>query len=171
MTLIAQIIRRYAEAIADTSKAINEAAPLLKELWNNGAKVGQIVNNFFSNLIDKISTWIFSIVATIVLPSIPIILDWLKYGEVKRDTFLITSMILSGTFLVISEHNLYRSLYILFLVVSIGFDISSLSKAAEDMAAVYAGTLFIAIIVAHATERFWWHVVLDRPFPDGAPHD
>jgi hypothetical protein len=102
----------------------------------------------------------------ILCPCIPILIEWLRAGSVKRENFLITTAVLTVALLVAAEHNFYRAFYAGLFIVSLILDILVYSGPVASGMDRYAGGLLLAVGIVHAAERFWWHVVLDRPFPD-----
>jgi hypothetical protein len=118
---------------------------------------------------DGFGTWVLSIVLTIMVPCLPIGIEWLRTSKVAPDSFLITAAVLSALYACSAENNMFRAFYVLTFLVSLMVDAFSSnisSSPVEAAAAEYAGTVLVAVVIAHATERLWWHVVWDRPFPD-----
>jgi len=116
--------------------------------------------------VDGLSTWLLSVIATLGIPSVPIGIEYYHLGAVPRETCYVTSIILSPTFLFTAEHNFFRCCYIILLSFSIVFDIITPAQTMVPGIGTSAGAFVAAVAVLHALERFWWHVVEARPFPD-----
>jgi hypothetical protein len=112
-----------------------------------------------------IGTWLMSLAGTLLAPSFPIFIEWLRKGKVADETFLITAVILAATFLFSAEYSVFRFLYIVLLAMAALLDAVGPTPAAIAVDH-YAGTLLLGIALLHSIERLIWHVVLDRPFPD-----
>jgi hypothetical protein len=112
----------------------------------------------------KGGVWLLSVIATVAAPCIPLLIELLRSGTVKSDSIYITAAVMSAAFAVSAEHALFLSLYIALFVINLIFDM--VSGPFTTMLDAWAGTLLGLIAALHATERVWWHIVLDRPFPD-----
>lgn len=115
--------------------------------------------------LDRIGIWLLSVIATLALPCLPLCIEWLRTGDMKSDTMTLTAAVLAATFIFSAEHVLNLCVYILLFVVNLLFNtvVGPTSPAGID---AWTGTLLMSVTFFHAIERFWWHVVLDRPFPD-----
>ena len=101
--------------------------------------------------------------ATVAAPCLPLFIEFLRNGSVKSDSLYITATVISAAYAVSTEHVLFRTLYFAMFVVNL--ILVMVSGPYSDQLATWAGTLLISIAFLHMVERFWWHVVLDRPFP------
>jgi hypothetical protein len=115
---------------------------------------------------DGLSTWFFAVVAMLLVPCIPVLIDFLKNGVVSKDIYLVTSAVLAAGYFFAAEHNLLRGIYFLLFLITIILDTLTLNGDVAATVDKYAGLLLLAVAIAHSSERFWWHVVLERPFPD-----
>lgn len=112
----------------------------------------------------KLGVWLFSIVATIAAPCLPIFIELLRKGQVASDSIYITAAVMAAAFAVSAEHVLYRVLYIALFVINLVFNNSAGPFSAQ--LETWAGTLLTLVALLHVSERIWWHIVLDRPFPE-----
>lgn len=118
---------------------------------------------------DGFGTCLLSVIFTIMVPCLPIGIEWLRTGNVIPDSFLITAAVLSALYGCSAESNLFRAFYSFMFLVSLVIDAFGGNTASSSVGATagqYAGTLLAAVALVHASERLWWHVVWDRPFPD-----
>lgn len=120
-------------------------------------------------VLNGISTWVYSIAGTLCVPLIPILIEYLKFGKVDKDIILVTAAILAATFFFTASNNLCRAIYFLSFLVTIVMDTLTLSAAVLPVVDAYAVFLLGAVALLHGSERFWWHVVLDIPFPEQRP--
>lgn len=79
----------------------------------------------------------------------------------KDETALLTAAVLSAGFLFSVEHVIYACVYIVLFFGSLLLDVTGRTST------VWSGWFLIIVASTHSIERFWWHVVLDRPFPEG----
>jgi hypothetical protein len=114
--------------------------------------------------LDRISVFGFAILAIIAFPCLPVFIEWYRTGEVKADTYYITAAVLAAAFAVTAEHIAFIGLYITSFVINLVLDM--VHGPFSDRVDHWAGILLAAICGIHASERFWWHIFLDRPFPD-----
>lgn len=114
----------------------------------------------------RMGTYCFSVVGTIICPMIPVLIEWFKTSHLRHESVLITAAVLSAALLVTAEHNFSRAAYLLIFLVSLILHVLVFSGPIESGMDVYAGNLLASVAILHAVERFWWHVVQDRPFPD-----
>ena len=115
------------------------------------------------NALNGFGVWILSILCTIAAPVIPLLIEFLKSGAVKSDSFFITAAVLAAAFAVSAGHVLYRSAYLTLFVFNLILDMATGPYSATIEP--YAGWLLLLVAVLHLMERFWWHVVLDQVFP------
>ena len=114
---------------------------------------------------DRLFKWLFSLLLVVGLPSVPIALEYVRTGHVQQDTYFVISIILSGTYLCGAEVYFYKFVYILLLIINGLLDVVPQSSSTGELTH-HGGALLIAVALLHGTERFGWHVVQDRPFPD-----
>jgi hypothetical protein len=105
-----------------------------------------------------------SVLGTLGLPCLPLVVERLRDGHVKDDSYFLTAAVLAATFIFTADHYVFRCIYILLFLINLLLDIVP-GQTARDLAH-YSGTLLLSVALLHATERFWWHVVWDQPFPD-----
>jgi hypothetical protein len=114
--------------------------------------------------LNRISVFAFAIMATIAFPCLPVFIEWYRTGSVKSDTYYITAAVLASAFAVSAEHIAFIGLYITSFVINLILDmVHGPFSAVVD---VWAGSVLAAVRGLHISERVWWHVFLDRPFPD-----
>ena len=92
------------------------------------------------------------------------LIEWLRTDAVTPETFYLIGVILSSSFLLSARHAWTRTAYGVLLAANLALDLVK-GKGAEH-ASHYAGYLLLSVMILHAVERFWWHVVEDAPFPD-----
>lgn len=114
----------------------------------------------------KIGNYIFSIFGAIFLPLLPLTIEWLQKGSILNKNIAIAASILAVSFAIISEHNLYRAIYLFVFIVALILHTLIISGPIYSGADDYAVHLLGAATLPHIVERLWWHIVLDRPFPD-----
>jgi hypothetical protein len=113
----------------------------------------------------KLGIWGLSLIASLVLPGLPIGIEWLRTSHINSDTLYVTATVLAAAFIFSAEHAMTLCLYILLFLATLLLDTVTGPNSPVGLEN-YAGTLLGAVAFLHAAERFWWHVVLDRPFPD-----
>jgi hypothetical protein len=96
-----------------------------------------------------------------------VIIDWLKSGQIDKQNVVITTSILAATFIFTAEHTLCKAIYMIMFVAALLLDTVS-GVFARALMEAYAGTLLAGVALLHSSERMWWHLVLNRPFP-GTP--
>lgn len=133
----------------------------------NLSKKVQQVFHLLKRYLDGLSTYALSLLATLLLPALPLPIEWLKTDHVEPESYLITVAVLAAGFGFSAEHNSYRAGYGLLFLTGLILDIVGKSGKVASQADGYAWVLLLAVAALHGSERFWWHVVLDRPFPDG----
>lgn len=140
--------------MATESAPENSGAPWRERWKKRGALIGVASAGF--------GTWCLAIVLCVIFPCLPVAIDVIRTKHVTASGILVTAAVLSSTYGCSAEHNFYRALYTLTFIVSIIF----CAFGGDDFPISFAGSLLGSVCVLHATERFWWHVVWDRPFPD-----
>ena len=133
--------------------------------WKRALKRVQNFVEICSEPTRQIGIWILSIIATLILPCLPLGIELFRAGKVTSDTIYVTAAILSASFAFTAEHVLFFCMYLLLFVVTLLLDLETGPQHSFSLEA-WAGTLLFVVSLLHATERFWWHVVLDRPFPE-----
>lgn len=114
--------------------------------------------------LNRFSVFGFAIMAIIAFPCLPVFIEWYRTGIVKSDTYYITAAVLAAAFAVTAEHIAFIGLYITSFVVNLILDM--VHGPFSDEVDHWAGVVLAVVCAMHASERVWWHVVLDRPFPD-----
>jgi hypothetical protein len=115
---------------------------------------------------NNIGVWLLSILATIVLPALPLGIEWLRLGHFKDDTIAITAAVMAAGFIFTACHTIFLSAYILLFIGSLllNIDVGPGTPVGIDR---WSGTLLLSVALLHASERLWWHIILSRPFPEG----
>ena len=113
---------------------------------------------------NKLGIWLFSILGTVAAPCLPVLIELLRNGFVQSGSFYITSAVMSAAFAVSAEHVLFRALYFALFVINLVFN--NVTGPFSPQLDNWAGTLLFMVALLHAIERVWWHIVLDRPFPE-----
>jgi hypothetical protein len=113
---------------------------------------------------DKLGIWLKSLGATLLLPCLPLVIEILKNGHADKGNVVITSSVLSATFIFTAGHSLPQFFYSIFFVITLLLDTVT-GTLAEQLVRDYSGTLLASVALLHASERFRWHMVLDQPFP------
>lgn len=115
---------------------------------------------------DGIGTWFLSVVLCIIVPCLPVGIEMLRSGHVTPSSYFVTAAVLSATYGCSAEHNFFRGLYTLTFVASLLLDAFGATAPQGAAAGQFAGLVLAGVVILHAAERFWWHAVWDRPFPD-----
>jgi len=110
--------------------------------------------------------WLLSVMATIAAPCLPLFIELLKSGSVRSDSIYITAAVISAAFSVSAQHVMFRALYIALFVVNLIFDMVAGSGPFKEQLDSWAVGLLVLVAVLHTTERAWWHLVMNRPFPE-----
>jgi hypothetical protein len=142
------------------------------------------------NLRSRFGNWAFSLVAMIVIPLFPLFVEAMKnHGKIRDENYLLTGAVLAATFGFTSEGNLFRAAYVLLFLASLGYDFHPESMPAQRSATPWTSAiittapgifgnsldwisghpaidLLIMVGGLHVIERFIWHLVQDRRFPD-----
>jgi hypothetical protein len=64
-------------------------------------------------LVQAISTWLFSVMITLGVPSLPLAIEAAKHvGKVQPESYYLTAAVLSASFGIASDHHLFRCGYI-----------------------------------------------------------
>lgn len=148
-------------------------------MWAKFCGALSSVISWLQNFRNKVSTWFFAVVVVIVFPMFPLGVEARKNAfEIKDENLLLTAAVLSVSFFVTSEGNFYRASYVLLFLYSVCWNFgaepvhsATLAPGSLDTYMGWAGThsaliALLATVVLHSIERFNWHVVLNRRFPD-----
>ncbi len=134
-----------------------------------------------STLGSRLGMWIFSLVAIVLLPLFPLFIEGVKNDwEIKTENYLLTAAVLAAGFGFSTEGNLYRAAYMFLFLLSVGYDFrpaphdvanlpldSGLLDSAKGwLMSHIALDALLLVVVLQTIERFTWHVVIDRLFPD-----
>lgn len=112
------------------------------------------------------------------VPLFPVLVELIKNGEIKPETFLLTAAVLAAGYGFSTQTPLSWGLYALIFLFSVAFDYRP--EAALPLAVWAAPTtafvrwildhlalsLMLLTVAIHTLERFVWHVLRDFPFPD-----
>lgn len=127
---------------------------------------------------DRLGTWIASVVCMVIFPLFPIFVEIMKTGEVKPDSYLLTTVVLAIGYGFTSLHMSVRGLYGLLVFFSLVLSYNPsvvLSPPSwptfiadfEAWVTYHLPLTFVILVTAvHSVERFVWHVTLRRVFPD-----
>jgi hypothetical protein len=123
-------------------------------------------SNFFTAKSEPIGAWLYSLVGCVFAPCLPVIIDALQHGRASANVVFVTASVMSVGYLISAEHNLFRAFYSLTFIGSLLFgSIAAQTEAVTGFWNLPTFAIFTAAML-HSAERFWWHVVWDRPFPD-----
>lgn len=112
---------------------------------------------------DGFSTFLLSLVLMILIPLLPVVIEWIKLGHLNNLTCLITTTVLSAPLYIQAEHDFPRAVYgFLFLITIVLYAMSVGAKVTPGVDR-YAGVLLLSAVIVHLFERLSWHVVLNRP--------
>lgn len=135
------------------------------------------------SLVERLGTWFFAVVAIIIMPLLPLLVEAAKNDlEVKPENLLLTAAVLGIGFAFSSESNLFRASYGLIFFFSIGLNyhsgdqqINAVTAADPAVGAAphhdswlfgHPGYFVSAVCILHAVERMNWHVGKRKKFPD-----
>jgi hypothetical protein len=132
--------------------------------WIGNFRIGQAISRS-GRLKKGIPTWLISVAATVILPLFPAYVDAIKHADwnAQPETYYTTAAVMAVLFGFGSDLNLFRFCYILIFLGIIGLEFQ---PQRDPMYEKWAVIFMIAVAMLHAIERFRWHVVLDREFPD-----
>jgi hypothetical protein len=140
-----------------------------------------------SGLGSRFGTFVLSLVFVEVAPLFPILVESMKNGGlVGSESFLLTAAVMAVGFGISSETDLFRGAYTVLFLTSVGIDFK---KSAEIMLIASGGPmgqglsgvisfalqlmgnhlsllLLMLTLMAQFVERFIWHMIEDKKFPD-----
>lgn len=114
---------------------------------------------------QNIGVWLLSVVAMVFLPCLPVIIEWLRTGDVKEDTLTITVAVMAAGFIFTASHVLLLSSYIILFIGSLLLN-TAVSPATPINVHRWDVIVLAVVATLHAVERLGWHVVLSQPFPE-----
>jgi hypothetical protein len=126
--------------------------------------------------------WLFAIVFIIIAPLFPLFVERMKSGEVRPESYLLTTAVLAVGYAFSSQAPFFWAVYGLFFFGSLGYDFNPGAvppgvpwpRVVPD-SVVGVGDwithhptlgMLMAVSIIQAIERFIWHVILGRQFPD-----
>lgn len=113
-----------------------------------------------------ISNWLLSVGFMIIVPCLPIFIEAVRNeGTIKADTYYITGAVLAASYGIASLHHLFRFGYLCLFVGTLSLDFQPEGSGKLLQGWLPMG-LMIAVVFTQAIERFGWHVVQNRRFPD-----
>ncbi len=117
--------------------------------------------------IDLIGVFLTSLVFVLVIPALPIILEYFKNkGHILKSDIYIVSIILASSFGISAEKSYSRVIYIGLILTSFVEFYVTPSGITAPRIEWHDFWAFIGICLLQMSERFWWHVVDEKPFPD-----
>lgn len=107
----------------------------------------------------------FSLFATIFLPCLPLMIEWLRTSHITNSTVTLTATVLCAGFGFSAENYAMRTVYGVLFVVSLllNVGVGPNSPVGIDR---FDGAILLTVAFFHSAERAWWHLYLDKPFPD-----
>jgi hypothetical protein len=115
---------------------------------------------------DAFWTWLLSLIFMIGVPSLPLGIEAAQnMGTVEPYSYYLTAAVLAASYGISSDHNSFRCGYgaaflgtiVLLFQPKIG---------PTWVGSGWAAKFMLAVATTHAMERFRWHIVLNRKFPD-----
>lgn len=124
------------------------------------------INAYWSRFRSGVGNLLMSTVFVIIIPCLPVFIEWIAKGEPGHETMAITAAVLAAAFGVTAEDNSYRSIYVLlFILALVVYTLLLVGGKLSPMLDGHVWVLLIATCALHMTERTWWHLILNRPFP------
>lgn len=127
----------------------------------------------------RLGVWFFAAVFVVAVPLFPVLVEAVKHqGVVRPETYLLTAAVLSVGFGFSSQAPSCWAAYALIFFGSLIYDYNPratppLMSWPEFLAGFeswvtshLALSLLLLAAMLHTIERFMWHVVWNRPFPD-----
>ncbi|MBB3394187.1 MULTISPECIES: hypothetical protein [unclassified Rhizobium] len=136
---------------------------------------------FLLSVRRRLMVWLMSLMAIIVVPLLPLFVEFEKHaGLIKDESYYMTAAVLAAGFGFTSEGYGFRAGYIALFLWCIVADyrpeqaeqaVGAINtvQAISTQSWIFGHAALVAIILTvllHAIERFAWHVVYDRRFPD-----
>jgi hypothetical protein len=134
-------------------------------IWRTFIKKVKGAIEIIGNASNSVGIFALSLIAMLVLPCLPLAIEWLHSSHIANGTKTVTAAVLSSGFLFSAEHYVYRSVY---AVLFLGSLLLTFAVGPESPAGIerWDGTFLLVVALFHCSERLYWHVFLDRPFPD-----
>ena len=126
-----------------------------------GTRKSRVV--FVRDALLKLGTVALSILAVAVLPSVPVIIEYLRTDTVSRDSLLLTAFVLAASYIFTAGNDWYRFWYGALALFTFMLDAVPQGGAFARMLGAHSSVLLLAVVLCHLTERIWWHVVLSKP--------
>jgi hypothetical protein len=155
----------------DSAPAASPDTPALAPVQASHAKVSWLRNKVAAarhlsrSLTKNFPSWFASVTCVIIMPCLPVIIEWMRSGYDKSDTMTLTAAVLSIGFCVTTESIMLFFVYFLLFLTNILVN-TVVGPNSPVILTGWEGYLLLGVIGLHAIERGRWHVVLDRPFPD-----
>ena len=127
---------------------------------------------------DRLGTWIVAVVCMVIFPLFPIFVEIMKTGEVKPDSYVLTTVVLAVGYGFTSLHMAARGGYLLLFFFSLVLSYNPsvvlsppswptfIADFEAWVAYHLALTSVILVTAVHSVERFVRHVALGQLFPD-----
>jgi hypothetical protein len=113
---------------------------------------------------NRFGTWVASIGGTLALPCLPLMVELLRDEHVKNDSYFLVAAVFSATFIFTARNHFARAYYGLLFLGCLLLDL--IPSPTTQTLAHWAGWFLMLVMGAHVIERFFWHVIYDKPFPD-----
>jgi hypothetical protein len=97
-------------------------------------------------------------------PCLPVGIEFYQHGKVESGSFYITCAVMAAAYAASAESRTNRTVYFGLFVVNLLLD--TITGPYSPTIGNWAGTLLLGVALLHLTERTYWHLVLDLPFPD-----
>ena len=112
---------------------------------------------------DRLGMWALSVILVILCPLLPLLIELMTTHAVRSDSYLITTAVLCTAFCVSAGHSLLLAFYLMTFLLTFAWDIVEVASHTEIGIGGSASAVLLVICLTHAAERFWWHVLEDRP--------
>lgn len=119
---------------------------------------------FLGHASTRVGVWLLSLVALVGAPCLPLLIELLKIGTIGSNSIYITASVMCVGFVFMAENTLIRVVYIVLFSLTLIFNMVSGPYSPELNS--WSSIILIGVCVLHASERAYWHVALDRPFPE-----
>lgn len=97
-------------------------------------------------------------------PCLPLLIELLKTGDIKSNSIYITASVMCVGFVFMAGNILIRVVYTILFILTLIFDVIS-GPFSEELNS-WAGVILMGVCMLHMSERAYWHLALDRPFPE-----